>query len=108
MVGADWRGAQGRPSRGPELHRVRARERDRLPHLHGDGTRSVRAAPLQHVAGADAEAAAGRAARLAQGRVPVLRAEARDTAQPSRSAAMTSARPAATAAALVATLGLAA
>src|SRR5687767_14476133 len=75
MVGAGWRGAQGRPPRVPELHRVRARERDRLPHLHGDGARSVCRPLLHHAARADAEAAAGGAAQLAQGRVPVLSAE---------------------------------
>ena len=36
--------ARGRPARGPELHRLRARERHRLPHLYGDGARSVRRA----------------------------------------------------------------
>ena len=39
--------AQGRPARGPGLDRVRARERDRLPHLHGDGARPVRRPVLQ-------------------------------------------------------------
>ena len=44
-VGAAGRSqARGRPARGPELHRLRARERHRLPHLHGDGARSVRRA----------------------------------------------------------------
>src|SRR3954451_19562142 len=44
-VGAAGRSqARGRPARGPELHRVRTRERERVPHLHGDGTGSVRSA----------------------------------------------------------------
>ena len=64
--------ARGRPARGPELHRLRARERERLPHLHGDGTRSVcRALPLVP-AQANAEARTRGAPRLAQGRVPGL------------------------------------
>ena len=47
-LGASGRSqARGRPAGGPELHRLRARERERLPHLHGDGTGSVcRALPL--------------------------------------------------------------
>ena len=49
----------GRSPRGPGVHRVRARERDDLSHLHGDGARSVRRPPLQHAARADPEAAAG-------------------------------------------------
>ena len=48
--------ARGRPARGPELHRLRARERKRLPHLHGDGTRSVRRAVQLVPAQANAEA----------------------------------------------------
>ena len=42
VVGPDRGRAQGRPARGPGLDRVRARERNRLPHLHGDGARPVR------------------------------------------------------------------
>jgi predicted dithiol-disulfide oxidoreductase (DUF899 family) len=34
--------ARGRATRRPELHRLRPRERNRVPHLHRDGTRSVR------------------------------------------------------------------
>ena len=41
-----------------------------LPHLHGDGARSVRRPVLLLPARPDAEAAAGGAAGLAQGRVP--------------------------------------
>ena len=44
---AGRRQARGRSARGPQLHRLRARERDRLPHLHGDGPGSLRrAVPL--------------------------------------------------------------
>src|SRR4029453_438950 len=64
--------ARGRPARGPELHRVRARERDRVPHLHGDGARSVRGAVPHVPARANAEARARGAPRLAQGRVSGL------------------------------------
>ena len=63
VVAAGRRRAQGRAARGPELDRVRARERDRLPHLHGDGARSVRRAVLQLPARADAEGAARRASQ---------------------------------------------
>jgi predicted dithiol-disulfide oxidoreductase (DUF899 family) len=45
---ADRSQARGRHAREPELHRVRAGERKRLPHLHGDGARSVRRA-VPHV-----------------------------------------------------------
>ena len=38
---------EGRAAREPELDRLRARERHRLPHLHGVGPRSVRRAVLQ-------------------------------------------------------------
>jgi hypothetical protein len=56
--------------RGLGLHRLRARERERLPHLHRDGARSVRRAvpllpPRPH-----AQASARRAPRLAEGRIP--------------------------------------
>src|SRR5918999_3536023 len=72
VVRADRSGAQGRAARGSELDRLRARERDRLPHLHGDGARSVRPAVFQLPARANAEAPTARAAGLAEGRVPGL------------------------------------
>ena len=72
VVAAGRGRAQGRPARGPELDRVRARERDRLPHLHGDGARPVRRPVLQLPARPYAEAPARGASRLAQGRVPGL------------------------------------
>ena len=56
--------------REPELDRLRARERDRLPHLHGDGARPVRQAVLQLPARPNAETATPRASCLAEGRVP--------------------------------------
>ena len=56
----------------PGLHRVRARERDRLPHLHRDGPGPVRRPLLQPPARSHAEGAARRAAQLPQGRVPGL------------------------------------
>src|SRR5947209_3538150 len=42
LVQGGRREARGRPARGPGLHRLRARERDDLPHLHGDGAGPVR------------------------------------------------------------------
>src|SRR3954469_2712649 len=70
-VGRDGRRrAEGRPAREPELSRVRARERNRVPHLQRVGARSVRRAVSRVPAGAHAEGAAGRAPHLAQGRVP--------------------------------------
>src|SRR5688572_25110323 len=65
-------GPQGRPPREPGLHRVRARQRNRLPHVHRDGARSVRAAAFRHAARADPEAAGWGAALVAQGRVSGL------------------------------------
>ena len=56
----------------PSLDRLRARKRDRLPHLHGEGTRSVRRAILHLPARAHAQAPARRASHLAQGRIPGL------------------------------------
>ena len=44
VVGADRRRAQGRPARGPGLHRLCQGQRDRLPDLPGDGARPVRGA----------------------------------------------------------------
>ena len=70
--GRRWRPAKGRPARGPELHRLRARERDDLPHLHGHGSRSVRRAIQLVPAQADSEARIRGAPRLAEGRVPGL------------------------------------
>src|SRR5207247_5682746 len=63
---------RGRVARGPELDRVRTRERDRLPHLHGDGAGSVRRAVLQLPARSNAESPTCRAPCLAEGRVPGL------------------------------------
>ena len=53
-----------------ELHRLRAGRRHRLPHVHGDGARPVRRPVPLVPARPHAEAAAGGAAGLAQGRVP--------------------------------------
>src|SRR5205823_3169472 len=72
VVTPDRGRAQGRVARGPELDRVRARERDRLPHLYGDGARPVRRAVLQLSARASAESPTRRAPYLAEGRVPGL------------------------------------
>src|SRR5436309_14447660 len=72
MVTPDRGRAQGRAARGPELDRLRARERNRLPHLHGAGTRPVRGAVLQLPARANAEGPTRRAPYLAEGRVPGL------------------------------------
>ena len=57
-------------ARDPGLDRIRTRERDRLPHLHGDSARSVRRALLQLPARANAESPTRRAPFLAEGRVP--------------------------------------
>src|SRR5919202_2755674 len=70
MVGPDRGGAERRAAGGSELDRLRARERHRLPHLHGDRARSVRRALLELPARANPEEAARRAPRLAEGRVP--------------------------------------
>src|SRR5437764_13089958 len=72
MVTPDRGRAQGRAARGPELDRLRPRERDRLPHLHGDGARPVRGAVLQLPARTNAEGPTRRAPYLAEGRVPGL------------------------------------
>src|SRR5262245_66218494 len=72
VVAPDRRRAQGRAAGGTDLDRVHARERHRLPHLHGAGTRSVRRAVLLLAARADSEGAARGAACVAQGRVPRL------------------------------------
>src|SRR3977135_4346019 len=64
--------ARGRPARGPELHRLRARERKRVPHVHGHGARSVRRAVHLVPARPNAEGRARGASRLAQGRIPRL------------------------------------
>ena len=42
LVEAGGGRAKGRAARGTRLHRLRARERHRLPHLHRDGARPVR------------------------------------------------------------------
>src|SRR4051794_29834464 len=63
---------RGRPAREPGVDRLRARERDRLPHVHRVGARPVRRAVLQLPARANAERAARRAAHPAEGRVPEL------------------------------------
>src|SRR5207244_13093544 len=70
VVKPDRGRAQVRAARGPELDRLRARERDRPPHLHGDGARPVRRALLQLPARANAEGPTRRAPHLAEGRVP--------------------------------------
>jgi predicted dithiol-disulfide oxidoreductase (DUF899 family) len=70
LVTAGRRGPQGRPAREPELHRLRPRERDRLPHVHGGGTGPVRRPVPLLPAGPHAEAAARGTAGLAQRRVP--------------------------------------
>src|SRR5262249_50476454 len=72
VVTPDRRRAQGRPAREPELDRVRAGGRDRLPHLHGVRARPVRRALLRLPAGPNAESPTRRAPLLAQGRVPGL------------------------------------
>src|SRR6266536_2164734 len=72
VVTPDRGRAQGRAARGPELDRLRARERDRLPHLYGDGARPVRRAVLQLPARANTKAPTRRAPHLAEGRVPGL------------------------------------
>ena len=66
--------ARGRPAREPELHRLRARAGDRLPHLHGVGARSVRRSVPRAPARAHAEGRSRGLPRLAQGRVPGLSA----------------------------------
>ena len=76
VVAPDRGRAEGRAARGPRLDRLRARERDRLPHLHREGARSVRRAILQLPARPHAQAPARRASHLPQGRVPGLRAGA--------------------------------
>src|ERR671931_960749 len=70
MVRAGGGRSQGRLAGGSELHRLRARERNRLPHLHGPGARPVRHHVQLVPARPDTEAGAGGAARLPQGRVP--------------------------------------
>ncbi len=61
VVGPGRGRAQGRHPRKSELDRLRARERDRLPHLHRVGTRPVRRALLQLLARANSENATRRA-----------------------------------------------
>jgi uncharacterized protein DUF899/TrkA family protein len=51
---------------------LRARERHRLPHLHGHGTRPVRRALLQLPARTNAESTTRRTPQLAQGQIPGL------------------------------------
>src|SRR5207247_3108309 len=63
---------QERPAREPELDRLRARERDRLPHLHRVGARPLRRPVLQLPARANTEASTRRAPQLAEGRVSGL------------------------------------
>src|SRR5512133_2473212 len=74
MVCPDRSCARGRVARGAELDRLRARERDRLPHLHGGGARPVRQAVLQLPARANAEGPTRGDPRLAEGRIPGLKA----------------------------------
>src|SRR3979411_1919638 len=64
--------AEGRYAREPELDRLRARERNRVPHLHRVGARPVRRAVLQLPSRAHAERATRRTSRLAEGRIPGL------------------------------------
>src|SRR5205807_7075855 len=64
--------ARGRAAREPELDRLRARQRHRLPHLHRVGARPVRRAVLQLPARANAEGPRRGAPHLAEGRVPGL------------------------------------
>ena len=79
LVTPDRRRAEGRVARRPELDRVRAGERDRLPHLHGDGARSVRRAVLQLPARPNAETTAFRDSLVAEGRVSGLTVVARSS-----------------------------
>src|SRR5207244_4502744 len=72
VVRPDRGRAQGRAARGAELDRLRTRERDRLPHVHGDGARPVRRAVLQLSARANAEGPTRRVPYLAERRVPGL------------------------------------
>ena len=65
--------ARGRPAREPQLHRLRARERRRLPHLHGVGTRPVRRAVQLLPARANTEAWARRPAPGARTSTPTDR-----------------------------------
>jgi predicted dithiol-disulfide oxidoreductase (DUF899 family) len=55
---ADRSRAEGRTARSTRLHRLRQRERHRLPHLHRDRTGPVRRSVPQFSSRADAEAAA--------------------------------------------------
>src|SRR5919109_286762 len=70
VVAPDRRRARRWAARGSELDRLRARERHRLPHVHGDGARPVRCALLQLPARTRPDSAAGRAPGLEEGRVP--------------------------------------
>src|SRR3954454_22540376 len=70
VVEAGRREARGRPARGPELDRLRAQGRDRLPHLHRDGARPVRRALPLVPTPPHAEDPDGRLQRPPQGRVP--------------------------------------
>src|SRR4051794_25312234 len=72
MVGPDRSRAQGRSARGTGLDRIRPRERDDPPHLHGHRAGSVRRAVLHLPAGPNAEAPTRRTEIVAQGRVPGL------------------------------------
>src|SRR5881275_2002371 len=69
LVQGGRREARGWPARGPGLHRLRARERDDLPHLHGDGAGPVRRPVRLLPARAHTEGRAGGAEHPAQGRV---------------------------------------
>src|SRR2546421_6855810 len=68
LVQGGRREARGRPARGPGLHRLRARERDDLPHLHGDGAGPVRRPVRLLPARAHTEGRAGGAEHPTQGR----------------------------------------
>src|SRR5260370_12207234 len=64
--------AEGRHAREAELDRLRAGERDRLPHLHRVGARPIRRAVLQLPARANTEGPTRRTPQLAEGRIPGL------------------------------------
>ncbi len=77
VVSSDRRPARGRSARGPRLDRVRAGRRSRVPHVYGDGTRSVRRALPRVPAQPHAEGRPCGPQHLAQGRIPGLSAATR-------------------------------
>src|SRR5207245_2747164 len=62
------------------VHRLRARERNRLPHLYGDRAGPLRRAVQRVPAQAHTQGPAAAAARVAQGRIPGLTRAAIDEA----------------------------